>query len=114
MVVISYQMEKTMHHDTVQFILELRTIEQGILPDGVDTDEKVAGEFVPLAIVEGDDVREIVVLEITHVNVQDIIVRAEDDGDVPYPFDLAPRYHPQPAVIQSFTFETEITIFVKI
>ena len=114
MVIISDQVKQTMNHDAVQFFLELRSIQDGVLADRIDADEEIARKDVPFAVVEGDDVREIVVLEITHVHVKDVVVRTENDGQVSDPPDLAFGDHPEPAVVERLTLECERNILVVI
>ena len=63
MVVITDQMQDAMDNHPIEFIGELGPIERSVLPDGIDADEQVAVQAVAFAVVEGDDVRKIVVLE---------------------------------------------------
>ena len=71
-----------MDYDPVQLILEFRSIFERVLPDGIDTDEKVTGNPVTFGIIESDDVSEIVMLEKTLVYIKNIIVRTEDDRHI--------------------------------
>jgi hypothetical protein len=114
MIVIADEMENTVDHYPVEFVLEGSPVIKSVLPDGVNAYEEISGEPVTLAVIESDDISEIVMLKIAHVDIQDIIVRTENDGDVPHPADFAAGNHPQPSVIQSLTLEIEIGIFFVI
>ena len=57
----------------------------GIGGNGVYADEDVAGNDGVGGIVEGDDVGEIIVLEVLVVDSKDFWVGAENDGYLPYP-----------------------------
>ena len=61
MIVIADEMEDAMDDYAVKLIVELGSVEDGILTDGINADEKVSGNPVALAIVESDNVREIIV-----------------------------------------------------
>ena len=75
-----------MHHHTVQLICEVRPVEKGIFAHRIDADEKIPGQDILLTIVKRDDIREVIVLEIAHIHIQNIVVRTENDIDVvPYP-----------------------------
>ena len=96
MVVIPHKMKKSMDYDTVKLFLELDSELDCIFTDGIDADEEVAREPVSLTVVEGDYVGEIVVMKKPLVNVEHIIVRAKDYGDVPYPENFALCGKPEP------------------
>ena len=66
MVVVSDQVQDTMDNYPIQFVLELSPIEGRVLPDGVDTDEEVAVQAVAFAVVERNDIREVIVLQILY------------------------------------------------
>ena len=55
-------MEQPVDYYTVKFIVKLRSIEYGVFPNCVDADEKISGKSLAFALVEGNDVSEIVVL----------------------------------------------------
>ena len=111
MIIITDEMENAMDYDSVEFFLELGSILDGIFTDTVDADEKITGKSVALAIIEGDDVSEIVVLEILLVYIENVIVGTEDDGDVSDATDLAFCDKSEPAVCSCFSFENEVSIF---
>ena len=103
-----------MDNHAVEFVLELGPIEGGVLPDGIDTDEEVAVQAVAFAVVERDDVREVVVLQVLHVHVQDVVVRTENDRDVAQAADLALGDELEPAVGEPFLLESELRIFGEV
>ena len=74
MIVITDQMKDTMDNDPVQLVLEFSSIFKRIFTDTVDADEKVTRESVPFAIIEGDDVCEIIMLKVLLVYIQDVVV----------------------------------------
>ena len=114
MVVITDQVQETMDNDPVQLILELGSIKLRVLPDRVHTDEKVTVQAVALAVVECDDVREVIVLQILHVHVQDVIVRAENDGNITQSTDLTLGDQLEPTAGKPLLLESELRIFVII
>ena len=54
----------------------------------VEADEEVARNLVAGRIVEGDDVRIIVMLEILAVHLENLLVRTEDVANIPCPFSV--------------------------
>lgn len=74
MIIITYKMKYSMNDDPVQLFLEVGTVLDGILPDTVNTYEKITGQPVTLAIIESDDVSEVIMLKIFLIDIQDIIV----------------------------------------
>lgn len=114
MVVISDKMEDTMYYDPVKLIRELGTVKHGIFAHGIHAYEKIAGENVALAIVKSDYVSKIIVMQILLVDVQYIIVRAENNIDIPQLPDFASGYGLQPEIVQSPTIELEFCVLKKI
>jgi hypothetical protein len=85
-----------------------------VFANGIDADEKVPGEDVLFAIIEGDDVGKIVMLEILHVHIQDIIIRAENDVDGTKAPHFAPGNHLQPAVVLQLLLQIKADILLKV
>ena len=110
-VVVTNQMKKTMNDDPVEFLIELGTIFNGILTNGVDTDEQISGKLVSLTIVESDNVGKIVMLKITHVDIKDVIVGTKDYVNIAYGSDLTAGDELQPAVRGQFILENKLDIF---
>ena len=111
MVIITDEMKDTMDNDPVQLVLEFGTIFESIFTDTVDTDEKITGKSVPFAIVEGDDVSEIVMLEVLLVYIEDVVVRTEDYRYVTNATNFAFSNKSKPSVVQSLPFKNEVGIF---
>ena len=111
MVIITDEMKDTMDNDPVQLVLEFGTIFESIFTDTIDTDEKVTGKSVPFAIVEGDDVSEIVMLEVLLVYIEDVVVRTEDYRYVTNATNFAFSNKSKPSVVQSLPFKNEVGIF---
>jgi hypothetical protein len=111
MVVIADKVQKAVNYHAVQLVRELGGIEYSVLTDGIDADEKVARKDLSFAIIKGDYIGEIVVLEILHVHVEDIIVGTENDVHVPQLLHLAARHGLQPFAGQHLIFEIKFNIF---
>ena len=111
MIVITDQMKDTMDNDPVQLVLEFSSIFKRIFTDTVDADEKVTRESVPFAIIEGDDVCEIIMLKVLLVYIQDVVVGTEDYRYVTDAADLALGYKSKPSVVQSLSLKNEVGIF---
>ena len=114
MVVITYKMKDAMYYYTVKLILERGTIECGVFADAVDTDEKIPGKDTPLTIVESDDIREIVVLKILYIDVKNVVVGAENDGDVAYLPDFTFGHQLKPFVVLGLVLEQKSAVFFVI
>lgn len=89
MVIVTYQVKQAMNHHAIQFLVEVDAIELGIILHAVYTDEQISTEDILLAVIESDDVGKVIVLEIFHINVEDIVIRTENDVNVTYLFNLA-------------------------
>lgn len=72
-----------MNDDAVQLLFIGETKSFGVCANGVEADEKVAAdELGTVAVVEGDDVCVVVVLQELTVDAQDFLVIDEDVVDV--------------------------------
>jgi hypothetical protein len=100
-----------MYNRPVEFILEIRTVLYGILTNCINTYEEISRQFITFTVIECDDVCKIVMLKILLIDIQNIIIRTEDYGNVSYSADLTLCNKAQPTVIESFTFENEISVF---
>ena len=63
MVVVTYQVEKSVNHHAIQLLVEVHTIELGIILHAVYADEQISTEDILLAVVESNDVSKVIVLE---------------------------------------------------
>ena len=113
-VVVADQVQQAMNDYPVQLVGEFRPVEGRVLTNRINADEQVAVQAVSFAVVESDDVREVIMLEILHVHIQDVVVRTENNGDIPQAADLALGHQLQPAARQSLFLENEASIFRKI
>ena len=111
MIVITDQMKDTMDNDPVQLVLEFSSIFKRIFTDTVDADEQVTGESITFAIIEGDDVCEIIMLKLLLVYIQDVVVGTEDYRYVTDTADLALGNKSKPSVVQSLSLKNEVGIF---
>ena len=82
MIVITYKMKDTMNYYSIELFLEFCSVLLSILSDRINTYEEIARKTITFAIIESDDISEIVMLEIFLVYISYIVVRTEDDGDV--------------------------------
>ena len=114
MIIIADEMENAMNYDSVEFFLELGSILDSIFTDTIDADEKITGKSVALAIIESDDISEIVMLEILLVYIKNVIVGTEDDGNVSDATDLAFCDKSEPAVSKSLSLKDKVCILKKI
>ena len=114
MIIISDEMKDAMNDHPVEFIFEISSILDGIFTDRIYTDEKITRKLVSLAIIESDDVGEIIMLKIFLIDIKNIIVRTEYDRYVADASDFAFCDKTKPAVIQGFSLENEICVLKKI
>ena len=84
LVVDAAEVEYAMYDHAVQLLVIVLAIGSGIGGYGIERDDKVAVELVALAVVEGDNVGEIVVLEILTVDLEDFLVGAEEVAHLAY------------------------------
>jgi hypothetical protein len=70
--------------DTMQFLVIVFVEKVGIRAYRIKRDDKVAMDGVTLVIVEGDDVRIVVVTQILTVNFQDMLVVTEQIAYLPH------------------------------
>ena len=113
MIIVADEMKNAVNYHTVQLILELGSVKMGILPYTVDTDEQISGKSISRTVVESDNVSIIVVLEIFKVNVQNIIVRTEDDRYITYHAYLAFNYSLKSLPTQSLALEYKSSVLFE-
>lgn len=82
MVVITNQMQEAVDDDAVKFIGKGGSIKGGVFAHGIDRDEKVSAKGIALAIVKGDNVRVIIVLQIFYIDIQYIFIGTKYNGNV--------------------------------
>ncbi len=85
-VVDATEVENAVDDDAVELFFVTGANIFGIGAHGVERDEEVAADAVALGVVEGDDVRVVVVLQELAVDFEDFFVVNEDVGDVPAAF----------------------------
>lgn len=79
MVIISDKVKKPVDNNSVEFILEFSIVEKSIFPDRVHADEQISGKNILLTIVERNDVSEVIMLKILHIDIEDIGIGTEYD-----------------------------------
>ena len=102
MVIITYKMKQAMDHHTVKLLVKISTIFNGILTNRVDTYEQVTGKLFSFTVIKGYDVGEIIMAEVPHVYIQDVVIRTEDNVDITYSLYFASGNHLQPTVVGEF------------
>jgi hypothetical protein len=95
-VVNAAKVEDAMDDDTVQFFGEVGVQQFGVCLDCIKADEEVAGDSVPLSIVEGDDIGVVIVLQVLPVYFQNLFVRTEYATDSSRLFTVPRHYRPYP------------------
>ena len=71
-----------MDDGTVEFLVIIRVECLGVCPDRIEADEQVTRDLISFRIIEGDDIRVIIVLEILAVYLQYLLVGTEDIADI--------------------------------
>ena len=99
-----------MYDDTIQLILEIRSVFDGIFSDSIYAYKEISGKPVTFTIIESNYIGEIVMLKILLIDIQYIIVWTENYGNISYTSDLAFSYQTQPSVICGLAFEYEVCI----
>ena len=90
LVVNAAQVQYAVYDDSVQLASVVAAGKLlGVGAHGVEADEEVAAQAVALAVVEGDDVRVVVVPEVLPVHLEYALVGAEDVGDVAHALAVA-------------------------
>ena len=75
-------MQDAVDDGTVEFLVIIRVECLGVCPDRIEADEQVARDLISFRIIEGDDIRVIIVLEILAVYLQYLLVGTEDIADI--------------------------------
>ena len=74
MVIISYKVKQSVHHNPTKFILEFGTVMFSIIFDRFNAYEKIAIKNIFLTIVESNDIRKIIVLELLKIHFKNVVV----------------------------------------
>ena len=75
-------MKNTVDNDTVQLGIEICLVKCSIVPDSIDTDKKVAGKNIPLAVIKSDDVSIVMMIEGPDVDIENVRVGTENNIDL--------------------------------
>ncbi len=75
-------MQNAMNHDPVKFVAAGESKLFGIVTNSVNADVRLHNQMLGGAVVKGDDVRIVVVLQKLAIDVQEIFVAAEDELNV--------------------------------
>ncbi len=107
------KVEQSVSENPKQFFLESHPVDDGIFAHPFHTDIDVAVKEFALHIVERDDVGERVVLEILEVELEKIVVVAEDIIDVTQLFAVSGGKGCQPLFIHHLLTKLETGLGVK-
>ena len=115
MVVISDKMEKAMDHNPEEFLLKgSGSISDGIFAYGIHAHENVAGQKFSFAIVESNDIGEIVMGKIFLIDIEDVIVGTKYYVNLSETSHFAFGYSLEPQVVHLASLENERCILEKI
>ncbi len=81
-IVDAAEVEDTVDDGTVEFLVVGSVEGFGISLHRVETDKQVAGDLIAARIIERDDIRIIIMLEVLAVYFQNLLVGAEDVADI--------------------------------
>ena len=74
MIVVADKMKKPVDDHAVKLIIKFGSELDGILPHAVNADEKITGKPVALALVEGNDIGEIVMMQVAKIHIKNVII----------------------------------------
>ncbi len=114
MVIITDKMKEPVNDNPVKFLFELGPIINGIFPNGINTDEKVAGNDRFIGIIERDDIRKVIVAQILKVDFEDVRVGAKDYIDFAETAYFAFGDQLKPGIIESPVFILKLDILKKV
>jgi KaiC/GvpD/RAD55 family RecA-like ATPase len=80
-VFVATEVEETMDHHPMQFLRKGRGELLSVVTDPGNGDVKFSLQSLWSGVIEGDDVRVIVVFEMGPIELKQVFVAAEDDGD---------------------------------
>ena len=103
-------MENTVYDDSVKFGIEICFIVIGIVPDSIDTDKKVAGKNIPLAVIKSNDVGIVMMIQGSDVDIENVRVGTENDIDLTDAAFLSLGNCLQPSVSEPSDIEFETCI----
>lgn len=92
LVVDTAEVQDAVYDDTVQLRVVVASEELRIRAHGIEADEEVTAEPVAFAVIEGDDVGVVIVLQILAVHLQNLLVGTENIGDFTGPFPVSGGY----------------------
>ena len=113
-IVDSAQVQNAVYDDAMELLVVVGPKLFGIGTDRIHTDENIAAYLIALGIVESDDIGKIIVVKIPDIYIEDVGIRTEYYGNVPYPLHLAFRHQGKPLIIQPFILEFEYNVLCKI
>ena len=75
-------MKNTVDNDSVKLGIEICLVKCRIVPDSIDTDEKVTGKNIPLAVIKSDDVSIVMMIEGPDIDIENVRVGTENNIDL--------------------------------
>lgn len=114
MIVVSDEMKQSMDNYSVEFFFELCLVEDGVFLDRIYTDEKITGKDIAFAIVESNDVSEIVVLKKLLIDIKNVVVGTENYIDLTEFLYFTFSYKFKPGIVKPALFELELCLLEEI
>ena len=110
MIVITYKMKNTVDNDSVKLGIEICLVKCRIVPDSIDTDEKVTGKNIPLAVIKSNDVSIVMMIEGSDIDIENVRVGTENDIDLTDAAFLSLGNYLQPSISEPPDIEFETCI----
>ena len=113
MVIITDEMKQSVNNDSIHFIIKSGLVKRRIIQNGINADKKVSGNNIIDTIIKSDDISEIIMRKIFLIDIKKIIVRTENDIDIPNCSGFTIGNTLKPSASCQFVLELEISLFGK-
>jgi hypothetical protein len=80
---VAGNMENTMRNNPVKFIIKISFKLSCILPDSLNTNQNIAGNFPAAAIIKCNNISVVIAAEKFQINITEVPIGAEDNRDLP-------------------------------
>lgn len=108
---VAAEMKHPVGHHPVEFLLEAHLVGLCIVADSFDADENIPFHLWRFRIGECDDIGKGVVLEVLDVQLEQVVVSAENEIQAMQPAVFAPYQPFQPGSGETFIFQLEVDVF---
>ena len=82
MIIVTYQVKKTVDNDAIELSGKINTVKGSVFPHGVNGDKQISGQSRTLAIIKGNDISVIIVSQIFNVDIQQIFIGTKYNANV--------------------------------